>query len=192
MEHDRLNLTPQTAEAIWIAPGAVVVGDVTLGPRASVWFGAVLRGDTESLVVGADTNLQDQVVLHADPGFPCRLGDRVTVGHGAIVHGATVESDSLIGMRATLLNGAVIGAGSVVAAGALVTEGKVFPERSLIVGVPARRLRGIEPQDAERIARGWKHYVALALAFAARYGRLGERADAIVSAESIPSRQAAE
>lgn len=171
MDLARLNLIPRTAEAAWIAPGAIVLGDVMLGPRSSVWFGAVLRGDTEAIVVGADTNLQDQVILHADPGFPCRIGERVTVGHGAVVHGATVGEDSLVGMRATILNGAVIGAGSVVAAGALVAEGKVFPERSLIVGVPARRLREIGPTDQERIARGWQHYVALAVAYAQRYGR---------------------
>jgi len=190
MALERLKQVPRTEGAHWLAPGSVVVGDVTLGPRSSVWFGAVMRGDTESIVVGADTNLQDQVVLHADPGFPCRIGERVTVGHGAIVHGATVEDDSLVGMRATILNGAVIGRGSVVAAGALVTEGKVFPERSLIVGVPARRLREIEPEDAERIARGWQHYVALAAAYAEQFGRCGEAFNAAGAA--IPFRQAAE
>lgn len=174
MKPERWKLAPKMDGVHWIAPGAVIVGEVILGPRSSVWFGAVIRGDTESIVVGRDTNLQDQVVLHADPGFPCRIGDRVTVGHGAIVHGATVESDSLVGMRATILNGAVIGAGSVVAAGALVTEGKIFPERSLIVGIPARRLRAIEPEDSARIARGWRHYVELSAAYAEQFGRRGE------------------
>lgn len=190
MRPERLSQTPRTNEVHWLAPGAVIVGDVTIGPGSSVWFGAVLRGDTESIRVGSETNLQDQVVLHADPGFPCHIGDRVTIGHGAIVHGATVESDSLVGMRATILNGAVIGTGSVVAAGALVTEGKVFPPRSLIVGVPARRLREIEPEDSARIARGWRHYVELAAAYAERFGRKGEAFNA--AAESAPSRPEAE
>jgi carbonic anhydrase/acetyltransferase-like protein (isoleucine patch superfamily) len=166
---ERLKIQPQTQTANWIAPGSVVVGDVKLGDRSSVWFGAVMRGDSESIAVGDDTNLQDHVVLHADPGFPCRIGNRVTVGHGAIVHGATVEDDVMVGMRATILNGAVIGEGSIVAAGALVTEGKVFPPRSLIVGVPARSLRQVTAEEAERQARGWKHYVELAATYAKDY-----------------------
>lgn len=168
---DRLKIQPRTGSANWIAGNAVVVGDVSLGERSSVWFGAVIRGDSEAIEVGADTNLQDQVVLHADPGFPCRIGDRVTVGHGAIVHGATVESDVLIGMRATILNGAVIGSGSLVAAGALVTEGKVFPPGSLIVGVPARSLRAVTEEEAARQTRGWKHYVELSAAYARQFAR---------------------
>jgi carbonic anhydrase/acetyltransferase-like protein (isoleucine patch superfamily) len=166
---ERLKVQPQIQTANWIAPGAVVVADVKLGDRSSVWFGAVIRGDSETITVGDDTNLQDQVVLHADPGFPCRIGNRVTVGHGAIVHGATVEDDVMVGMRATILNGAVIGAGSIVAAGALVTEGKVFPPHSLIVGVPARSLRQVTAEEAERQARGWKHYVELAASYASHY-----------------------
>ena len=138
----------------------------------SVWFGAVIRGDSEAITVGSQTNLQDQVVLHADPGFPCRIGDRVTVGHGAIIHGATVEDDVLIGMRATILNGAVIGAGSIVAAGALVSEGKVFPPRSLIVGVPAKSLRQVTEEEAQRHARGWRHYVELSAQYATTFPEL--------------------
>lgn len=185
---DRIYQAPRTAAANWIAPGAVVLGDVELGDRVSVWFGSVLRGDTESISVGADTNLQEQVVLHADPGFPCKIGDRVTVGHGAIIHGATVEEDSLIGMRATILNGAVIGAGSVVAAGALVPEGREYPPRSLIVGMPARRVREISEADQQRIARGWEHYVQLSAEYAAKFGRLGERFNE--RGEAAQSRQA--
>lgn len=166
---DRLNIQPRTQTANWIAPNAVVVGDVSLGERSSVWFGAVIRGDSEAISVGSDTNLQDQVVLHADPGFPCRIGDRVTVGHGAIVHGATVADDVMVGMRATILNGAVIGSGSIVAAGALVSEGKVFPPRSLIIGVPARSLRQVTEEEVERQARGWKHYVELSAVYASQH-----------------------
>lgn len=165
----RLNQAPQTELAGWIAPGAIVIGDVSLGRGSSVWFGAVIRGDTETISVGDDTNLQDQVVLHADPGFACRLGHRVTVGHGAIVHGATVEDDALIGMRATILNGAVIGRESIVAAGALVAEGKQFPPRSLIVGVPARRIREVTAEELQRQQRGWRHYVELAAVYARQY-----------------------
>ena len=172
---DRMHRIPRMDAATWVAPGAIVLGDVVLGARSSVWFGTVIRGDTELISVGADTNLQEQVILHADPGFPCMIGERVTVGHGAIIHGATIEQDSLIGMRATVLNGAVVGAGSVVAAGALVPEGRVYPPRSLIVGMPARRVREISEADQARIARGWQHYVQLAGAYAAKFGRLGER-----------------
>jgi carbonic anhydrase/acetyltransferase-like protein (isoleucine patch superfamily) len=124
---DRLNIQPRTQTANWIAPNAVVVGDVSLGDRSSVWFGAVIRGDSEAISVGSDTNIQDQVVLHADPGFPCRIGDRVTVGHGAYrCMAATVADDVMVGMPPTYyLSGAAIGSGSIVAAGALVSEGKV-------------------------------------------------------------------
>ena len=111
----------------FIAPGAVVLGDVTIGKDASVWYGAVIRGDCEAIRIGDETNVQDGCILHADPGFPCILGNRVTLGHAAIVHGATVEDDVLIGMRAVVMNGAKIGRGSIVAVGAVVTEGTEIP-----------------------------------------------------------------
>lgn len=138
--------TPDVAQASFVAPGAVLIGAVTLGSGTSVWFGCVLRADGGSITVGRDVNIQDGSILHADPGFPTTLGDRVSLGHGAIVHGATVEDGVLIGMRATVLNGARIGEGSLIAAGALVRPGTVVPPRSLVAGVPAvvRRLVNAE------------------------------------------------
>src|SRR6188768_2160287 len=113
---------PQIDPSAFIAPGAVVLGNVWLGAQSSIWYNAVVRGDTEAIRIGNETNVQDLCCLHADPGFPCTLGDRVTVGHGAIVHGATVEDDVLIGMKAVVMNGAKIGRGSIVAVGAIVLE----------------------------------------------------------------------
>ena len=141
-----------------IAPGATVVGQVRLGARSSVWFGAVIRGDTESIEVGADTNVQDLAILHADPGRPCRLGDRVTVGHAAVVHGATVEDDCLIGIRAVVLNGAHLGAGTLVAAGAVIPEGMVVPAGSVVMGVPGKIVRQTSEADRARMTHAWKHY----------------------------------
>lgn len=138
---------PVVDAAAFLAPGAVIVGDVRLGARTSVWYACVLRADGGSITVGADVNIQDGCILHADPGFPAVLGDRVSLGHGAIVHGATVEDDVLIGMRATVLNGARIGSGSLVAAGAVVRPGTVVPPGSLVAGVPAEVRRPVT--DAE-------------------------------------------
>lgn len=150
---------PQVAEDAFIAPAAVVVGRVRIGARSSVWYGTVLRGDDEEIVVGEDTNIQDLSLLHADPGFPAVLGDRVTIGHRVIVHGTTVEDDVLIGMGAILLNGAKIGSGSVVAAGAVVTPGTEVPEDSLVAGLPGRVLREVRDSDKEMIQRAYGNYV---------------------------------
>lgn len=139
---------PDVAAALLLAPGAVVVGDVTLGSGTSVWYACVLRGDGGSITVGRDVNIQDGCILHADPGFPAVVGDRVSLGHGAVVHGATVEDDVLIGMRATVLNGAHIGSGSLVAAGAVVRPGMVVPPGSMVAGVPAEVRRPVT--EAER------------------------------------------
>lgn len=130
---------------------AFVCGDVTLGARASVWPFAVLRGDTERIEVGEDTNLQDGTIVHADRGFPAIIGPRVGVGHRAIVHGAVIEEESLIGMGATLLNGVHVGRGSIVAAGAVCREGMRIPPGSLVVGVPGRVVRETTPAERERI-----------------------------------------
>lgn len=143
----------------FVAANATVLGDVRVGPSSSVWFGAVVRGDTEAVVIGSRTNVQDLAVLHADPGLPCLLGDDVTVGHAAIVHGAVVESGAMIGIRAVVLNGARIGRGSIVGAGAVVTEGTEIPQNSLAVGIPARVVRPTTDADRERIARTAAHYV---------------------------------
>jgi carbonic anhydrase/acetyltransferase-like protein (isoleucine patch superfamily) len=157
----------QIDSTAFIAPGAVVVGDVTVGAESSVWFGAVIRGDTEAIRIGRQTNVQDGCVLHADEGFPCTLGDRVTLGHGAIVHGATVEDDCLIGMRAVVMNGAKIGKGSIVAVGSVVTEGTEIPPGSVAIGQPAKVKRVLADRDGERIRHAAEHYVAAAKVYRA-------------------------
>lgn len=144
----------------FIAPGAVVLGDVTLGARASVWYGAVLRGDMAAIVVGEATNLQDGAVVHVDEGKPARIGARVGVGHRAILHACTVEDDCLIGMGSILLNDVHVGTGSVVAAGAVVPEGTHVPPGSLVVGVPARVTRAVDDALRRRIRDTWQHYIA--------------------------------
>ncbi|MGB1816445.1 MAG: gamma carbonic anhydrase family protein [Rubripirellula sp.] len=153
------------ADGVFIAANATVRGSVTIGDRSSVWFGAVIRGDTESVEIGCRSNVQDLAVLHADPGYPCQLGDDVTVGHSAVVHGAIVESGALIGIRAVVLNGAKIGVGAIVGAGAVVPEGVEIPAGHLAVGVPAKVIRELTPKDAERLARTAGHYVIAAQAY---------------------------
>lgn len=149
----------QVGKDVFIAPNATVLGDVTIGDESSVWFGAVIRGDAEAIRIGRQTNIQDLSVLHADKGFPCVLGDRVTVGHSAIVHGAEVADDVLIGMRSVVMNGAKIGSGSIVAVGAIVTEGTEIPPNSIVIGVPGKVRRTVEERDIERIRYGALHYV---------------------------------
>lgn len=136
-------VTPEDDD-YWVAPGAQVMGAVTLRKGASVWFNAVLRGDNEMIEVGEDSNVQDGAVLHTDPGCPLTIGARCTIGHQAILHGCTIGDGALVGMGATILNGAVIGPGSLVGANALVTEGKEFPAGSLIVGSPAKAVRQLD------------------------------------------------
>ena len=151
----------------WIAPNASVIGDVHIKKNASVWFGAVLRGDSETLTLGEDSNVQDNSVLHADPGFPLVVGTGVTIGHMAMVHGAVIGDGSLIGIGAILLNGARIGRNCIVGAGALVTEGKSIPDDSLVLGSPARVVRPITDAEramlagaARRYVENWKRYAA--------------------------------
>jgi carbonic anhydrase/acetyltransferase-like protein (isoleucine patch superfamily) len=144
----------------FIAPTAVVLGDVTLGPRSSVWYQAVLRGDMAPIVIGEATNIQDGTIVHVDEGEPALIGARVGVGHRVILHGCTVESDCLIGMGSVLLNGVRIGTGSVVAAGAVVPEGMHVPPGSLVMGVPARVARPVDDGLRGRIRGTWEHYVA--------------------------------
>lgn len=134
----------------WIAPNATVIGAVTMGPRSSVYYQSVVRADIAPIRIGADTNVQDGCILHVGSEDPCILGDRVSLGHGAIVHGATIEDDCLIGMRATILNGAVIGKGSVVGAGAVVPEKMIVPPNSLVVGIPAKVIKQV-PEGLSRI-----------------------------------------
>ncbi len=149
----------------WIAAGAVVVGDVSIGEDSSIWFNAVLRGDTDPIRIGRCTNIQDGCILHADPGFPCTIGDGVTVGHGAIVHGATVENDVLIGMRAVVMNGARIGSGSIIGTGAVVTEGTQIPASSLVLGLPGKVARQTTNEEISRIHSTADRYMIRAASY---------------------------
>lgn len=150
---------PLLAETAWAAPSADLIGDVHLAELASVWFGAVIRADNTPILIGARSNIQDGAMLHSDPGAPCTVGEDVTVGHHAILHGCTIGNRTLIGMGATILNRAVIGEDCLVGAGALVTEGKEFPDGSLIVGSPARVVRELTPQQIQGLAMSAAHYV---------------------------------
>lgn len=152
---------PEIPTEAFLAPGCYVLGDARLGARASVWYGTVVRADAEAITVGADTNLQDGCVLHADPGFPVRIGKRVTVGHRAVVHGATVADDVLIGMGATVLNGASIGSWSLIAAGAVVPQGVETPEGSLVAGVPAKVRRELRDEERATITASAEGYLRL-------------------------------
>jgi carbonic anhydrase/acetyltransferase-like protein (isoleucine patch superfamily) len=150
---------PELADGAWVADSAQVMGNVVLEQDASVWFGAVLRGDTEELRVGAGSNIQDGSVVHADLGFPVKIGAGVTVGHQVMLHGCTVGDNSLIGIQAVVLNGAKIGRNCLVGAGALVTEGKEFPDGSLIVGAPAKVARQLTEAQIEGLRQSARHYV---------------------------------
>jgi carbonic anhydrase/acetyltransferase-like protein (isoleucine patch superfamily) len=158
----------------FIASTAAVLGDVTLGAEASVWYHAVVRGDMAPILIGDQTNIQDGTIVHVDTGVPCTIGSRVAVGHRVILHGCAVGDDCLIAMGSVLLNRVVIGAGSVVAAGAVVPEGIEVPPRSLVMGVPGRIVRQVDSALAERIAATWKHYVKEARAHrAGKYPLVG-------------------
>ncbi len=149
---------PQIHETTYIAPGAQVVGHVALAANTTVWFNAVLRGDNDLLQIGAGTNIQDGAVLHADPGFPITVGERVTIGHQAMVHGCTIEDESLIGIQAIILNGAQIGTHCIIGAGALITAGTVIPPGSMVLGSPGKVVRSLRPDEIEMIqaiARGY-------------------------------------
>ncbi len=150
------------AAVIYVASTAVLVGDVSVAEGGSVWHGAVLRGDFDAVVVGTDSNVQDNAVLHVDRGMPCRIGDHVTVGHAAVVHGSVVEDDCLIGMNATLNSGSRIGRGTLVAAGAVVRENAEIPPGSVVGGVPAKVLRKVDDVLRRRIELSWKIYRDLA------------------------------
>lgn len=154
--------TPQVAKDVFVAPTATLSGDVSLGERSSAFYGVSVRGDSAPIRVGAGSNLQDNVVLHADAGFPCTVGDNVSVGHSAVVHGATVGDGCLVGMSATIMNGAVIGEQSLVAAGALVLEGTQVPPRSLVAGVPAKVRRELNDEEVASLSRNASTYLELA------------------------------
>ena len=151
-------VAPRVAASAWVADTAQVIGNVVLGENASVWFGTVVRGDTEAITIGAGTNIQDASVLHADFGQPLVVGERVTVGHQVMLHGCTIGDETLIGIGAIVLNGARIGKNSLVGAGALVTEGKEFPDGSMIIGSPARAMRQLTPEQIEALRQSALHY----------------------------------
>ncbi|MEU8529996.1 MULTISPECIES: gamma carbonic anhydrase family protein [Streptomyces] len=155
---------PQVDPAAFAAPTSVVIGDVTMAAGSNVWYHAVLRADCGPIVLGADSNIQDNCTVHVDPGFPVTIGERVTVGHNATVHGCTIEDDVLVGMGATVLNGAVIGAGSLIAAQALVPQGMVVPPGSLVAGVPAKVRRELTDEEREGIKLNAEMYLHLAKA----------------------------
>ena len=164
---------PEIAPSAYIAEQATLIGRVVVGERASFWPGASARGDNESITIGDETNVQEGAVLHADPGFPLTIGDRVTVGHQAMLHGCTIGDGALIGIQAVVMNGAVIGASCLVGAGAVVTEGKSFPERSLILGAPAKAVRTLTDADIANLERAASGYVERGAHFRSHLVRVG-------------------
>ncbi len=169
---DAIFAKPSIDPTVWVAPSAIVNGRVTLKARASVWYNCVLRGDSERIEVGEESNIQDGSILHIDRGYPCIIGKRVTLGHNAIVHGCEVHDGALIGIAATVLSRCVIGEGALIAAGALVLEGTVVPPHTLWVGSPAKQAKELTPSQRERIATTYRHYVNNGAVYLARYGRL--------------------
>ena len=164
---------PQMAASAWVADSAQVIGDVVLGEDVSIWFGSVLRGDTANLQIGAGSNIQDGSVLHADPGKPLVVGERVTVGHQVMLHGCTIGDESLIGIGAVILNGAKIGKNCLVGAGALVTEGKEFPDGSMIIGSPAKAVRELSPEQIDGLRKSAQHYIDNARRYKSGLRKLG-------------------
>jgi carbonic anhydrase/acetyltransferase-like protein (isoleucine patch superfamily) len=162
------NHAPQIPPSAYVAKEATVIGRVRLGERTSVWPGAVIRADDDTIDIGDDTNIQDGAVLHVDPGCPMRVGANVTVGHQATLHGCTIGDGALIGIRAVIYNHAVIGRDCIVGAGALVPEGKIFPDRSLIVGVPAKLVRQLTDQDVQGLQRNVEAYVRRGVTYRAQ------------------------
>ena len=161
------DLVPEVDPSAFVADSAQVIGDVNLGADSSVWFGTVIRGDSDHIRVGAGSNIQDASVLHADRGFPLTIGERVTVGHQVMLHGCTIGDETLIGIGAVVLNGAKIGKNCLVGAGSLVTEGKEFPDGSMIMGTPAKVVRELSPEQIEGLRQSAKHYVENARRFKA-------------------------
>jgi len=163
---------PSIPESVFVANEATLIGRIKLGEHVSVWPGAVLRADNEPITIGDLSNIQEGAVLHADPGFPLTIGDQVTIGHQAMVHGCSIEDRVLIGIQAVVMNGAVIGRESLVGAGAIVTEGKVFPPRSLILGAPARVVRELSDADVATLTDSAQHYVDKGDLYAKRLHRV--------------------
>jgi carbonic anhydrase/acetyltransferase-like protein (isoleucine patch superfamily) len=156
---------PEVADDAWTAPGSVVIGNVSLASQASVWFGAVVRGDNERITVGARTNIQDGAVLHTDPGFPLTIGADCTIGHQAMLHGCTIGEGSLIGIGAVVLNGAKIGRGCLIGAKALIPEGREIPDGSLVMGLPGKVMRALTADEIAGLKASAAHYVTNARRF---------------------------
>ncbi len=166
-----VNSFPVIDPTVWVAPGALVNGRVELKKNSSIWYGCILRGDGEYIEVGEDTNVQDSSILHVDPGYPCILGDRVTLGHRALVHASVVKDDAMIAIGATILSRCVIGEGAIVGAGALVLEGTEIPPRTLWAGCPARQIKELSEEHLKRMTHTWQHYVNKGTVYLKRYGR---------------------
>ena len=164
---------PQVPASAYVAAEASLIGQVTLGERASVWFGAVARGDNEPITIGTESNIQEGAVLHADPGYPLKIGNNVTVGHQVMLHGCTIGDGSLIGIQAVVMNGAVIGKQCLVGAGAIVTERKTFPDRMLIIGAPAKALRELTDAEVANLASAAAGYVSRGGLFRDELERVG-------------------
>ena len=165
------DMRPHIGRGVFLAETCALIGDVVVGDEASIWYAAVLRGDTMPIRIGARTNLQDGAIVHVTSGqFGTEIGDDCTIGHGAIVHACTIEDHCLIGMGSTILDGARVGRGSLVGAGALITPGSVIPPSSLVLGAPARVVRPVNPREREQIEYGASHYVELARRYLAGDG----------------------
>lgn len=145
----------------WVAPNAVMIGDVTLGEDSSVWYLSVVRADSDAITIGDRTNIQDGTIIHVDAGQPCSIGDQVSIGHRAVLHGCTIEDGALVGIGAIVLNGAVVGRGGVIAAGAVITEGMTIAPGSLVVGVPGKVVGTVSAQLSARVEATWAHYADL-------------------------------
>ena len=166
-------IAPRIDESAWVADSAQVMGNVELAEGASIWFGAIVRGDTEEIRIGRNSNIQDSSVLHTDHEKPLSIGDNVTVGHKVMLHGCTIGDGSLIGIGAVVLNGAKIGKGCLVGAGSLVTEGKEFPDGSMIVGSPARVVKQLTPEQLGHLRLSAQHYVENARRFKTGLKKIG-------------------
>ncbi|WP_151720434.1 gamma carbonic anhydrase family protein [Gemmobacter serpentinus] len=160
-------VTPQIDATAWVAPGANLIGHIVMEAGASVWFGTTIRGDNEEIRIGAGSNVQENCVLHTDPGFPLQIGADCTIGHKAMLHGCIIGAGSLIGMGATVLNGAKIGKGCLIGAGALITEGKEIPDFSLVMGAPGKVVRQLDEAAQEKLLKSAAHYRANAARFRA-------------------------
>ncbi|MEJ6402150.1 gamma carbonic anhydrase family protein [Yoonia sp. 2307UL14-13] len=152
------DVSPDIADDAWVAPGCHLIGKVVLGAGASVWFGSTLRGDNESIIIGAGSNVQENTVMHTDMGFPLTVGAGCTIGHKAMLHGCVIGENTLVGMGATILNGAIVGANCLIGAGALITEGKTIPDGSLVMGVPGKVVRNLDDAAINGLKASALHY----------------------------------